>query len=881
MGLTTVTNDDVALFSKDGRTWADGTRVDWSPNERVTKIVIGSPEGEGADEKKQTIEIPPDLSARYPRLTHLYLWGIANLKALPELPKHLECLDVRRCAALASLPQLPDTLEVLDLGACSKLAALPAAPKELTRFFFNDCTSLKPRLLENFLADLHAEAPSHGPLIEIDGSRCPAVVTIEEFPRTLRKLVLSGCERLESVEALAQFEKLAHLNLAGCPRLTSLPDLPDGLQYLELRGSDNLADFIGQDIGPYDRGSDERVNVVNTFYSRRKFGKEMAVSAHAKLLLLGDGRGGKSTLAKRLQWDCLTAAQQADPAFKHLKPDPRQRFTHKVELSEWKTRLQLDPEKARDVNARAASAHLEPPCDDRHTVDGSIQVWDFGGQEIYHQTHGIFASEGTVFLIVWSAKEPTERELLEEMPNGVDQRDWLELNRRRSLDYWLDYVERLGGRTPRSAKPKIVLVRTHCETHAALPSWKQRAPKHAADRLYCYDVDSLDDNCATSPDYRRLVQTIREHCGAEAVRIGILKPGFYVQASADVGLQLRENDALLRDGKKPKHLLLPRATWNDTLKQRHRSARPSAPALDTDDIDAVTGYLHDAGFVFHMRGGNEEAIIVDQRLASDLIYRILLPGNWLGNRILEHGGRFYHVDLEHAADWSELATDLDREQLLRYMEQCGIIVRLLGRERHHEGKDLYLATEKWLLPRFTSVEDRLNKEMDHIFALSGRHEQKEFWFEDKEISEFDFKSLMAHLARRLGLEAIWFRGGFQVAVTDERATWCFYLNGNRRTTASLDASMGGWSRRPITSATPRNESPMCSRKKGARLPGGRWGDRQARERLMRSRLTSAASTSTAAQVCGMSPSPVTATMKPSWHRSVLRSGISSGPKVWS
>ncbi len=75
---------------------------------------------------------------------------------------------------------------------------------------------------------------------------------------------------------------------------------------------------------------------AKTLYSRRKFGRELTASAHAKLLLLGDGRVGKTTLSKRLQWDCLSPEQQRDPQFSHLRPG-KEPFTHGVRFSLWNT----------------------------------------------------------------------------------------------------------------------------------------------------------------------------------------------------------------------------------------------------------------------------------------------------------------------------------------------------------------------------------------------------------------------------------------------------------------------------------------------------------------------------------------------------------------
>ena len=67
-----------------------------APGQAIRKIVLGRTPGEsGEDKKPLTINsLPPNCGTLFPHLTHLYLWGIQALSALPELPPKLECLDV-------------------------------------------------------------------------------------------------------------------------------------------------------------------------------------------------------------------------------------------------------------------------------------------------------------------------------------------------------------------------------------------------------------------------------------------------------------------------------------------------------------------------------------------------------------------------------------------------------------------------------------------------------------------------------------------------------------------------------------------------------------------------------------------------------------------
>ncbi|MDA1051844.1 MAG: TIR domain-containing protein [Planctomycetota bacterium] len=781
MTTTLCPDHEIALFSETGEHWFDDQAPDqqrpftWDANDAVTKMVIGTPPS-GGEEQQIAVSIPADLSALYKNLTHLHLWQISDLEQLPKLPNGLLCLDVRGCEQLRSLPSLPDTVEDLDVAGCKQLAQLSNAPKSLRRLYLNGCIALEEDLLSAFWLELaRIQADSH--LAEFEAARCPAVTSLRRIPRSVTRLVLQGCENLRDVRNLHEFPQLRHLNLSDCSSVKDIPGVPDRLQYVQLHGSDQLKQFMGQDIGPFDRGTAERPNVAKTLYSRRKFGNELTTSAHAKLLLLGDGRVGKSTLAKRLQWDCLSAGQQADPQFAHLKPRVDEKFTHKVRFSLWKTPLRLNEETANRLNEQAASAGVPvPPCRDDHSIDGSIRIWDFGGQEIYHQTHRLFVAEGSVFLILWMEKEVDWDQLLKEKPkHGITDDEWREWNRARSLDYWIDYVRSMR----RNAK--IALVCTRVPNGQPHPPWTARAPKHGQEDLRCFYIDSLEHACPANPDYQKLVDFIRQACGAEASRIGILQPTYYSEVADYVDELLQENDQARHDPmKKPKHLSVPAAAWQQDLVRRHATSGRSEHELDADDVGTITGYLHDAGNIFQLGDPSNPAILIDQEWATDLIYKILRPTDdeefSLFNVIRAGGGYFDASVLVGDSQWQSLRSDAERQQILSFMEQCGIIVRLLSRRDSRDAKDHYLATEKWLLPEYAGeLEQRCESIFRRVQSRAEGSLHEDFSFQQHPINEFQFRTLMAHLGNLLGTRATWFRNGLQAVDDLHDPAWCFQV----------------------------------------------------------------------------------------------------------
>ena len=117
----------------------------------------------------------------------------------------------------------------------------------------------------------------------------------------------------------------------------------------------------------------------------------------AKLLIVGEGGAGKSTLAAKI----------LDPAY---ALDPDRPSTEGIDILRWRFPSRIHP--------RADGA---APID----RDFEVGIWDFGGQEIYHATHQFFLTHRSLYVLVADArKEDTD------------------------FHYWLGVVELLAGDAP-------------------------------------------------------------------------------------------------------------------------------------------------------------------------------------------------------------------------------------------------------------------------------------------------------------------------------------------------------------------------------------------------------------------------------------------------
>jgi small GTP-binding protein len=193
----------------------------------------------------------------------------------------------------------------------------------------------------------------------------------------LIELDLSFNELTYLPTSIGKLKKLKRLNLSG-NKISSLPKEFENLTSLE------FLDFNSNPIGrvPVEISSQGVSGIINYYLS---LGDNVQLF-EAKLLIVGQGNVGKTYIMNRLIHDSI----------------PVTYTTEGIDIKTWK------------IETSSSS-------------DFRVNIWDFGGQEIYHSTHQFFLTNRSLYMLIWEAR--TDQHLI-------------------SFDYWLNIIRLLSNNSP-------------------------------------------------------------------------------------------------------------------------------------------------------------------------------------------------------------------------------------------------------------------------------------------------------------------------------------------------------------------------------------------------------------------------------------------------
>lgn len=216
---------------------------------------------------------------------------------------------------------------------------------------------------------------------------------ISEIPSNIKKL--KNLEKLSlernQIEQISpdigSLKKLSSLNL----KKNNVKNVPESAFYMPLlyRNGLNLArnPISVPPIEVLAKGTKS----VREYFNMLSSALETDYLYEAKIILVGEGRVGKTALSKSILNDDYQLINEPS--------------TEGIEVSDWDVPITISGEE------KAAKVH----------------IWDFGGQEIYHATHQFFLTTRSIYLYVLESRKDESRE---------------------DMYYWLNIVKLLGGDSP-------------------------------------------------------------------------------------------------------------------------------------------------------------------------------------------------------------------------------------------------------------------------------------------------------------------------------------------------------------------------------------------------------------------------------------------------
>jgi internalin A len=363
--------------------------------------------------------------------------------------------------------------------------------------------------------------------------------------------------------------------------------------------------------------------------------------------------------------------------------------------------------------------------------NAKLHIWDFGGQDIYHGTHALFARTRAIFAIIWTEQSENERE---HEHDGVRYR-----NQPRA--YWLDYVKQCGGK----ASP-VLVVQTQCDDP------RQELAISQSDQALLQTF-SFKKNLHFSASGPRGLGALQEALGEAAQWL------WQEQGIAEVGVgracvkrrleQLRDEDAARHPAER-QNRTLSYAAFETICKDEGGISAP----------EYLAHFLHNCGTIFWRKGLFQDSLILDQAWALDAIYAVLHREKSLA-KLKRQNGRFTLADLGEWI-WNEAGHSAEEQQLfLEMMQSCGICFVHRREDKQRRIQAEYIAPDH--LP------DRFEIRLHHLWDEDSASETTTFDY--PLLPETLMRNITSRIGAQAGLDAEYWQGGvyFYDAQTKSRA----------------------------------------------------------------------------------------------------------------
>ena len=237
------------------------------------------------------------------------------------------------------------------------------------------------------------------------GGNCLKDVSYLKELKGLTNLDLSY-NYLRDVSYLKELKGLTNLDL----RNNNLSDVSflkklNSLSYVNLEG--NPLEIPPKEI------AEQGIEAIRVYFRELDKSKEAKledyINNEVKLILTGNSESGKTTLVEYLKTE-------------RIKKDIK--TTHWMEVSNWEPGIKLEKLKS-DINPEGKFI---------------VRIFDFGGQEYYHDTHHLFFTNNTAYLLVWDKYSNILGVRDTNIITNINEKKKVKLQHY-PLEYWLEAIK--------------------------------------------------------------------------------------------------------------------------------------------------------------------------------------------------------------------------------------------------------------------------------------------------------------------------------------------------------------------------------------------------------------------------------------------------------
>jgi internalin A len=481
--------------------------------------------------------------------------------------KHLKVLELSN-TSLATVPS--EILEFSDLvGLELKAAGIKVVPKEIEKL-----RSLgELNLSYNEISQLPEEIGAFSSLttLRLQGTSLTTMPTSVNQLKRLKRISLAGTQLIRWPGELNGLSALEHVGLRDT-RVTEIPgDAVRSLPRLK---------YLGLERCPVKSPPPEIVDggtaAIQGYFDALE---ESQVSRlyEAKLIILGEGDVGKTCLASKL----------VNPDFDIQQNQKTIETTRGIAVAKWIA----DTDVSRNFR---------------------INIWDFGGQEIYHATHQFFLTKRSLYIFVWEARKDERVE---------------------AFEYWLNVVKLLSQASP------VLVVQNKSDVR--IKEIEQASLRGKFSNI----VDFYQVSALTGRGMRELARDVRANI-VKLAHVGDPWP----QSWSDIRQSL---EADLRN-------YIDYAEYLEICGRR---------GLDKSQADLLSQYLHDLGVILHFQDDDilRETVILKPEWGTNAVYAVLDT-----KEVQRRKGRFSRGDLRSI--WSRTTHPPDKHtellQLMMRFELC-------------------------------------------------------------------------------------------------------------------------------------------------------------------------------------------------------------------